>query len=335
MRSWTKSIGAALVVAFMAAGLYTVYVNVTGNGENSNPSPTLTREGDTGKIQVVTSTNVWGSVVEILGGDWVEVTSIIEDPMQDPHSYEASARDQLSVNQAELVIANGGGYDDFLEQLVSASEGDRVFLKLVEGEHAHAEESANHTDETHAEEKNSEEAHDDHGNKHIWYDFEAVGHAAEDIVAAIVELRPESFEKVNKNFDFLMAELSNLEIRVEATCGKTTCVGFLATEGVGNLLLEHSGFVDQTPEELANAIEEETEVPPAALKRAKDLIKGKVISLLVVNEQVVDPVTQQLEKLANDNGLPVIRFSEMITIPEWDYLDWMAHNMDLIQEAVY
>lgn len=333
MRSWIKSIGAALVVAFMAAGLFTVYINLTGNGENPSPNPTLTREGETGKIQVVTSTNVWGSITEILGGEWVEVRAIVEDPLQDPHSYEASARDQLAVNQAELVIANGGGYDEFLEQLVSASEGDRVFLKLVEGEHIHADEAAAHSDE-HAEEEHAEEGHD-HGNEHIWYDFAEVAKAAEHIVEAIVELRPESFDDVNKNYDFFITELSNLELRVEATCGKTTCVGFLATEGVGNLLLEDSGFVDETPEELANAIEEETEVPPAALKRAQDLIKGGVISFLVVNEQVIDPVTEQLEKLAREEGLPVIRFSEMITNPEWDYLDWMANNLDLIQEAVY
>lgn len=327
MRSWIKSIGAALVVAFMAAGLFTVYVNLTSNGESSNPNPTLTRPGETGSIKVVTSTNVWASVTELLGGEWVEVTPIIDDPMQDPHSYEASARDQLAVNEAELVIANGGGYDEFLDQLVAATQGDRVFLKLVEGEHHHTE------GEAHAEEGHSEEGHD-HGNEHIWYDLQKTAEVAEHIVEAIVELRPESFEEVTKNYDDFVNELSNIEIRVEATCGKTTCVGFLATEGVGNLLLEASGFVDETPEGLANAIEEETEVPPADLKRAQDLIKGGVISFLVVNEQVSDPVTEQLEKLANQEGLTVIRFSEMITNPDWDYRDWMANNVDLIQQAI-
>lgn len=328
MRSWIKSIGAALVVAFMAAGLYTVYINFTSNGESSNPNPTLTRPGETGSIKVVTSTNVWASVTELLGGEWVDVTYIIDDPMQDPHSYEASARDQLAVSEAELVIANGGGYDDFLDQLVSATEGEKVFLKLVEGEHKHTEDEAAHEGEEH-----SDEAHD-HANEHIWYDLDNTVQVAEHIVEAIVELRPESFEQVNKNYDDFVMELSNIEIRVEATCGKTDCVGFVATEGVGNLLLEASGFVDETPEGLANAIEEETEVPPADLKRAQDLIRGGVISFLVVNEQVSDPISQQLEKLANQEGVPVIRFSEMITNPDWDYRDWMANNVDLIQQAI-
>ena len=68
MRNWIKAIGGALAVAFVAAGLYTIYVNVnsTGNPEgtaNPSPSPTLTRDGATGVIQVATSTNVWASVI--------------------------------------------------------------------------------------------------------------------------------------------------------------------------------------------------------------------------------------------------------------------------------
>lgn len=328
MRSWIKSIGAALVVAFMAAGLYTVYINFTSNGETTNPNPTLTRPGATGTIKVVTSTNVWASVTELLGGDWVDVSYIIDDPMQDPHSYEASARDQLAINEAELVIANGGGYDDFLDQLVSASEGDRVFLKLAEGEHIHTG-----GDTAHGEDGHSESGHD-HGNEHIWYDLAKTAQVAEHIVEAIVELRPESFEEVTKNYDDFLIELSNIEVRVEATCGKTTCVGFVATEAVANLLLEASGFVDETPEGLADAIEEETEVPAADLKRAQDLIRGGVISFLVLNEQVSNPVSQQLERLAIQEGLPVLRFSEMIPNPNWDYRDWMANNVDLIQQAI-
>ena len=60
---------------------------------------------------VVTSTNVYGDLVEQIGGDRVSVTSLIDDPAQDPHSFEASARDQLAISKAELVIENGGGYD--------------------------------------------------------------------------------------------------------------------------------------------------------------------------------------------------------------------------------
>ena len=335
MRSWMKSIGAALLVAFMAVGLYTIYINWTNSGDPANPNPTLTREGEMGKIKVVTSTNVWASVVEIVGGEWVEVTAIIDDPMQDPHSYEASARDQLAVSEADLVIANGGGYDDFLTQLVEASEGERIFLKLVEGEHIHAGEA--HAGEAHSEEGHgAEHGHDhEHGNEHIWYELEMVAKAADMIKESIIELRPESSAAVTEKYDFFISELANLEIRIEAVRERTQGTGFLATEGVGNLLLEDAGFTNQTPEALADAVEEETEVPATALKRAQDLIRNGLIAVLVVNQQVTDPVSQQLERLAISEGVPVLKLSELITDPNQDYLDWMASILDQLQEAVY
>jgi len=338
MRSWIKIIGSALTVAFVAAGLYTIFVNFTTTGDpegnpSDAPSPTLTREGQTGAIQVATSTNVWASVVEILGGEWVEVTAIISDPMQDPHSYEASARDQLTLSEAELVIANGGGYDEFVGQLVSALDGERIFLELVEGEHSHLGEEDSHDEEEHSQD---EESHDhDHGNEHIWYGIHAVEEASEMIVEAITELRPESFDQVNQNFDFFMAELENLEVRLEALREKALGLGFIATEGVGNLLLEEAGFVNQTPDALADAIEEEREVPAAALKQAQDLIAGKVVSLVVVNEQQLDQVSELLVESANASGVPVVQLSELISEPEMDYLDWMASILDHLQEAIY
>ena len=345
MRSWIKIIGSALTVAFVAAGLYTIFVNFTTTGDpegdpSAQPSPTLTPEGDTGAIKVATSTNVWASVVEILGGEWVEVTAIINDPLQDPHSYEASARDQLTLSEAELVIANGGGYDEFVDQLLSALDGERVFLELVEGEHSHLGEEE-HSEEDHEAEE-SEESHSedhadehDHGNEHIWYDIHAVEEASEMIVEAITELRPESFDQVNRNFDFFMAELENLEVRLEALREKALGLGFIATEGVGNLLLEEAGFLNQTPDALADAIEEEREVPAAALKQAQDLIAGKVVSLVVVNEQQLDQVSDLLVDAAQAAGVPVVELSELISDPDMDYLDWMASVLDQLQEAVY
>ena len=72
--------------------------------------------GDT--VTVAASTNVYGSLAAQIGGDRVDVTSIITSATQDPHSYEASARDRLTVQKADLVIENGGGYDGFIDTLL-------------------------------------------------------------------------------------------------------------------------------------------------------------------------------------------------------------------------
>ena len=326
---------AALAALALVITAITVFSSDDEDPEASpTSSPSITRDGMTGVIQVVTSTNVWASVVEFVGGDWVEVTAIIDNATQDPHSYEASARDQLAVQDAELVIANGGGYDEFMEQLVAAADGDRVFLELVEGEHSHSDEDANH-DETDAEPAMDDDHDHDHGNEHIWYDLHAVSEAAELIAEAINELRPEAFDDVNASYDFFESELENLELRVEALRDRALGLGVIATEGVGNLLLEEAGFVNQTPDALADAVEEERDVPLTALEEARSLIANRLVVLLVVNIQLEDSASAELINTAEETGIPIVLLSELIPSEDLDYLDWMASVIDELQEAIY
>src|SRR6478609_10695257 len=91
---------------------------------------------DDGRVKVVASTNVYGQIAEVVGGDAVDVTSIIDSAAQDPHSYEASAQDQLTVSRADLVIENGGGYDAFIDGLVHATGTEAQVLTAVEFSHA-------------------------------------------------------------------------------------------------------------------------------------------------------------------------------------------------------
>ena len=323
---------AAVALVLFASSLFN-----PDSSEEEAPSsnPSITRDGETGVIKVATSTNVWASVIELIGGEWVEVSAIITDPLQDPHSYEASARDQLAISEAELVVANGGGYDEFMEVLLAATEGEKLFLELVAGDHSHTEDKESHEgEEGHTEDEAHSDEHD-HGNEHIWYDLELVAEAAEHIAEAITELRPEAFDSVTANYDFFISELANLELRVEALRERSLGTAVIALEGVGNLMLEHAGFENITPEALADAIEEEREVPAVALDQAQSLLAGRVAGLLVVNAQMLDQVSESLIQTAEANQVPVITLSELIPDPELDYLDWMALVLDQMQEAVY
>src|SRR3954471_8353376 len=79
-------------------------------------------------IQVVASTNVYGSLAKTIGGGQATVTSIIHDASQDPHEYQADARTQLAISHAQVVIENGGGYDDFVDTMLSASGNKKVAI---------------------------------------------------------------------------------------------------------------------------------------------------------------------------------------------------------------
>lgn len=338
MKNWSfpklllASITAGLVLFALVANF--VFSNNGSDVEpSSQPSPTLTREGDTGKISVVTSTRVWAEITELLAGEWVEVVSIVPNG-QDPHSYQASARDQISISEADLVIANGGGYDDFMDQLVSAADVDQVFLKLVEGEEIHS-----------GEEPHDEgEAHEHSENEHIWYDFELTLDAAELIVATIAELRPEAFESVTAGFDFFTSEMANLEVRLEALRTRGLGLGFIAPESVANLMMVNAGFEDLTPSGLATAIEEDREVSLTDLAQAESLLGNRVAELLIINiSSTPDAVTDRLIAAAEAGDREIVRVSETgyldrgdgSPIEELSYLDWMAWVIDQLQEAIY
>ena len=123
-------------------------------------------------LSVVASTNVYGDIVKQIAGDKVEVTSIISDPAQDPHSYEANATTQLALSKADLVIENGGGYDDFVDTMLkTASNGSVRVINAVElsGKQAPAGGEL---------------------NEHVWYDFPSVAKVATAITGALSASAP-------------------------------------------------------------------------------------------------------------------------------------------------
>jgi zinc/manganese transport system substrate-binding protein len=320
MKKWIFGIVAAAVAGLLAVFVIAPGIFNPGATNSSSSSPEITRTGPTGVVKVLASTNVRGDIAKQLGGDWVEVTVVLDDPMQDPHSYEASARDQLAVNDAEVIVMNGGGYDDFMTTLIQAADEAKIVQMAVPVAESTGE------SETHAH---------THDNEHVWYDFDAVGEFSQNFVAALTDIRPESFTDVNKNFDTFKVELDNLQVRLEGLAGHSLGLGVVATEGVGNLMLEHAGFENLTPEALADAIEEETEVPPAALAKTETLIKNNLVAILITNAQVEDQVSQRLRKLAEAEGVPVVQFSELIPEAGMNYFDWMNQVLDQVQEAVY
>ncbi|MCY7411550.1 MAG: metal ABC transporter substrate-binding protein, partial [Salinibacterium sp.] len=164
-------------------------------------------------LSIVASTIVYGDIASQIAGDAATVTSIITSAAQDPHSYEASAQDQLAISKADVVIENGGGYDPFIDTLLDASGSTAVVINAsdtsglmpegAEGEKKdHAEGEAHAEGEKHAEEeKHAEgEAHaegDDHAhvegfNEHVWYDFHAMEALADAIAVELSALDPEN-----------------------------------------------------------------------------------------------------------------------------------------------
>ena len=152
-----------------AALLCTIAISALALAGCSTSTPAAESTG----ISVVASTNVYGSIAESIGGDLVTVTSLITSAAQDPHSFEASAQDQLAISKADLVVENGGGYDPFIDTLLMASSSDAPVVNaseasgLLEADHDHDDASDSSTPSTSTGTDDGTGTDDDHaGHDH-------------------------------------------------------------------------------------------------------------------------------------------------------------------------
>ncbi|WP_436493375.1 metal ABC transporter solute-binding protein, Zn/Mn family [Actinokineospora sp. HUAS TT18] len=305
----------------VAAGL--AALTLLGATACGDAATTADGGADAGKVAVVTSTIVWGSVVRAVGGDRVAVKSVISDPAGDPHGYEAKPADSAAFQGAKLAVSNGGGYDDFFAGLADNAGGDLRKIVAVDLAEKHEEPSAAPAEAGH-----------DHANEHVWYDFhtvEAVAGKIADELSAVDAAHKDEYAANAKAFS---AKLEELEAKAEAIGKAKPGAKVVASEPVAGLLLEHAGLTDATPEEFAEAIEEETDPPAAAVAETEALVTGKQVVALIYNEQTETPVTKSIKDKAVAAGIPVVAVTETLPQGVTSYLDWMTKQVDSLSGAL-
>jgi zinc/manganese transport system substrate-binding protein len=296
-----------------------------------------TAAGDESGLTIVASTNVYGQIAEEIGGDRVQVTSLVTNESQDPHSFEPSARDQLTVSKADLVIENGGGYDAFIDALIESSGSEAPVITAVEFSHDHPD-NAGH-DEEPTEEPAGDHA-DDHGhdhiegfNEHVWYDPHTVVHVAEAIAAELSELDPAGADTYAANAEAFGAEIEALEASLAELDAAHGGARVFATEPVPGYFVAAAGLEDVTPEAFSEAVEEGQDVPPATLLESLELIESGDVGVVLTNTQTAGAETAQIVDEAEARGIPTVAFSE--TLPEGQtYLSWMQANVEALKEAL-
>ncbi|WUD77146.1 zinc ABC transporter substrate-binding protein [Streptomyces sp. NBC_00510] len=300
-------------LAILLAGAASLSV-LTGCGGSSGDAASAKSSDSASKVTVVASTNVYGDIVERIGGDRVDVTSIISDPDQDPHSFEADTRNQLALSKAKVVVENGGGYDDFVDRMLGSGNASADVINAVEvsGRTAPAGGEL---------------------NEHVWYDFPSVSKIADRIADALGKADPDHAGTFTENSAAFKKSLSSLESKEAALKSAHDGEGVAITEPVPVYLLEASGLANRTPEEFSEAIEEGDDVSAKVLKATLDLFSGKRVKALVYNEQTSGAPTEKVKSAAEAAGVPVVPVTE--TLPEGkDYLTWMSDNVDALADAL-
>lgn len=291
------------------AALTVMSFALSGCSSAENPAGAAQDDGDR-RLDVVASTDVWGSVASAVGGDTVEVTSIIDDPSADPHSYESTPSEAAEVLGADLVVFNGGGYDEFMTQVLESDDGAVATIEAV----AVAGPAAA-------------------GNEHVWYDLATVKAVAGDVGEKLGKLAPAQAATFAGNAETLRRQIDGVAAKVSDIRERHGGTRVAMTEPVAFHLVEAAGLTDATPPDFVEAVEEETDPPAAAVAETRRLVSGRGVAALVFNPQARTPVTSQVRSGAERAGIPVVEVTE--TLPEGSgYVGWMSGQVEALATAL-
>lgn len=280
-----------------------------------------------GRLQVVASTDVYGQIAEEIGGDLVDVTSIVTSAAQDPHSFEATAKDQLTVPKADVIIENGGGYDAFVDALIDASGTDAPVITAATFSDAWPD------DEDEAEVDDHGHTHVEGFNEHVWYDPHTIELVAGAIADELASLQPDGADTFQANAEAFTSEIAGLESSLAEIEASHAGQKVFVTEPVPVYLVVAAGLENATPDAFSEAVEEGQDVPPATLLESLTLLRDGGIGVVIVNAQTGGAETTQITAEADALGIPVISFSE--TLPEGQtYLSWMQANIEALAGAL-
>ena len=296
-----RLLGGATVSVLMLLSL-----SACGSSSSSSTS-------SSGKLAVVAAENFWGSIATQLGGDRVEVTSLITNPDTDPHDYEPTPGDGREIASARLVIVNGIGYDPWADKLLSANRasgrdvvkvGDLVGLK--EGD-----------------------------NPHQWYSPETVEKVISQITAEYKKRRPADaayFDQQHEKFE--SSGLAGYHAVIADIKAKYAGTAVGASESIFAPLAGPLGLRLVTPESFLDAISEGND-PTAADKATVDQqIASKAIKVFVFNSQNSTPDVQRLVNAAKANGIAVTTVTETLTPKGATFQAWQTAQLRALERAL-
>jgi len=265
-----------------------------------------------GAISVVAAENFWGSIAAQLGGTHVSVQSVVSDPNADPHEYESSAADARAFADANLVILNGAGYDDWGQKLIDANPvGGRVVLDVAR--------------------LLGKKAGD---NPHFWYDPGSVVLTADRITADYKSIDSKDAAYFDQMRSELTAALQPYLAEVGSIKQKYSGAPIGSTESVFVYMAAALGLRLTTPAAFMNAISQGIDPPASAVVQVQEQVTGNQIRVLVYNSQTATAVTTNLRALAASHHIPAVAVTETLQPPGDTFQGWQLKQLRGLEAAL-
>jgi zinc/manganese transport system substrate-binding protein len=264
-------------------------------------------------ISAIGAENEYANVLAQIGGRYVHVSSILNNPNTDPHTFESSPSVASEVSAAQLIVQNGVGYDTFMNKIESASPNpDRKVITV----------------------QNVLGLPDSTPNPHLWYNPKTMPAVAKVMAADLSELRPAHkayFQARLKAFDRSLAPWLNA---IAAFKAKYPGTPVATTEPVADYMLQAAGTRNLTPFTFQADIMNGVDPSPQDISLENGFFTKHKVKVFCYNQQVVDALTTSIRQTALKAGVPVVGVYETMPTPGYDYQSWMLAEVNALRKAV-
>ncbi len=261
-------------------------------------------------IKLVAAENFYGGVARQIGGDAVEVLSVMSNPDQDPHLFETSPSVARELAAAQIVVYNGADYDAWMPKLLKAAmKPGRIVVVASDLVHKKAGD-----------------------NPHLWYDPQTMPAVAKALAAAFARIDPAHAADYKARLAAFLASLKPVDEKIAAIRKKYAGVAVTASEPVFGYMASALGLKMRN-ERFQIAIMNDTEPRASDVAAFQRDLKAHKVKAMFYNKQATDKIVQQLVALARAANVPVVGVTETVP-PGMSFQQWMLSELAATEKAL-
>ncbi|MBV9451612.1 MAG: zinc ABC transporter substrate-binding protein [Streptosporangiaceae bacterium] len=300
----------------LASGLAVMALAVAGCSSSNAAANSGSASGSTQSTSVINAIgteNEYANVLSQIGGRYVHVSSILNNPNTDPHTFEASPSVAAEVSGAQLIVQNGVGYDDWISKMESSSPNSKRKVIIVQ-------DLLGLPDNT--------------PNPHLWYDPKTMPAAAQAMASALSALQPAHAAFFHANLDAFDRSLTPWRNAIAQFKAKYPGTLAATTEPVADYLLTAMGITNLTPFAFQADIMNGVDPPAQDIALENGFFTQHKVNVFAYNQQVTDVLTTSIRETALKAGVPVVGVYETMPTPGYDYQSWMLAEVNALAKAV-
>ena len=259
-------------------------------------------------ISVVSTVDTWGSLAQEIGGSDVKVESVMTGSDTDISSFKPSSKDLKNMQNAQVLVTNGAGYDDW---------ANKVHPAKAEVLSAAGTVGALNGD-----------------NPYLWFSHDARDAMASAMADTFSKVLPSKKQAFSQRLAQWQEKEKKLTTYLSDFSKENGNAKYASTSPILFWLMSDANLKDSSPKEYVDSVNNNNEPEHSSVEEFQKLIEGRKIDVLISDSQQGNDVLNLLSGIAGRSYTSTVRVSELM--PKYaDQLDkWIMKICDDLHNAV-